>query len=52
MEESLLRAFEGFDGSLDEFFSARRENLEPDIVGDCTWGFDKASCEVEIGLRG
>jgi hypothetical protein len=52
MQDGLLCALERVDGAADELFPARRQDLQPDIVGYYAGGLNEALCEVEVGLRG
>lgn len=43
---------DGLDRSFYQFFAARREDLDGDVVRDCAGGLDETADKVEFGLRG
>lgn len=52
MNDSLLCAPHRLNGAPDKVFAARREDLEPHVVGDSAGSFNQSPSEVEVGLRG
>lgn len=51
MDNGLLHALQGLNGAPDEVLAARREDLDPHVVGDCAGSLNQSPGEVEVGLR-